>query len=483
MSSVPEYIIKNVLKAAEMILTTSINILGDIIKAPKNQAYAAEWGKYRVIARPGNKGFSVDGKNNLPIDDESYRNMMCIAGTGLGKTSVNIISSILRMMGVSFVIHDPSKELFEKTSGALLGHDKPYQILVIDWLNSSRSDGYNILKRCYSQADASWIAHTLVDAATGKSSGDPFWNNSAENLITTLICILLEQDAKYRTIANVIHLLTALAANPHDVDVLFSKARSDKLVQEYKAIIGQSEKTLAGIISSAQSALKVFQNEEVQAVTSFDTIDFSRFRERPVALYIQNSTMSQKYLGALTTILFTQFFTEQMKEIPGEEALSIFNIIDETASFTLDWPIILSNARKYKIGNFLALQSFDQLVEQYGPNGAQTIRSNCYGQLFYTNQSLKTCRDLEAILGKFQYVEPGTNIVRVRPLMTSDEIRTMPHDEAIFLAGNHLPFKVKLRPWYKTDLKKLVQLPPAPLPQKKPFAEIPLLPLQSSNRT
>jgi len=83
----------------------------------KNHDYQGEFLDERDILSKWNKGFNLTGIRSLSIKD-SYSNGIVFGGSGVGKTSVVLIPSILSM-DASLIISDYSGELFNKVSGYL----------------------------------------------------------------------------------------------------------------------------------------------------------------------------------------------------------------------------------------------------------------------------------------------------------------------------------------------------------------------------
>lgn len=96
----------------------------------------------------------------------------------------------------------------------------------------------------------------------------------------------------------------------------------------------------------------------------------------------------------------------------------------------------------------LIIQDFNQLVHHYGKYESDAIRANCFAKLYFTGQSLETAKELEQILGKFEYKDKDDHKV-VRSLMTNDEIRTLKETRAILVCGHYPPILAKLHPYYK----------------------------------
>jgi len=430
-------------------------ILGDIIKfifeaielafTQNNKEYKADFASPGILLSRFNHGFCLTGTRSLTRKD-SYQNSLIIGGTGTGKSSVVLIPSLFKMRG-SFIIHDPSGELYMKSAGYL--SQKGYQIKVLNFANPNVSSGYNPLIRANSNSDIQKVSSLLVETALGGKTKDPFWNTQAVSLLTMLISILKEQGSEFLNLFNVRQLLNRLGGNPESIDALFSEHADEVLFAEYKSFISYDEKVISGVIATCKASLNIFSDESVAKVTSFDNLDFMEFRNTPTALYIQNSVADQKYYSVLTSIFFEQFFSFLLGRFPCETEQDIFLLIDEASSLNLPTlPLAVANVRKHRSGIMLLVQDFNQLVHHYGKNDADGIKSNCFAKMYFTGQSLETATELERTLGKFEFKDKEGHKV-VRSLMTSDEIRMMPLNRALLICGHHPPIKARLRPYYK----------------------------------
>jgi len=441
------------------IFTTLIEFLAGIIDfffegigfafniSKKNKNYNAEFSPQGILLSKYNRGFCMTGRRNLTKKD-CYQNAMIIGGTGTGKTSVVIIPSLFSMRE-SFVIHDPSGELYAKSAGYLF--QKGFTIKVLNFANPHVSSGYNPLERARTASDVQKVSSLLVDNALGGKTKDPFWNTQASALLTMLITILKKQDPKYQNLHNVRHLLNNLGSNPEPVDALFTEYADDILFAEYKSFIGYDEKVVSGVIATCKASLQIFNDEYVAQVTSTDNIDFMEFRRTPTALYIQNSIADQKYYSVLTSIFFEQFFAFVLNRFPKNDEKDIFFLIDEAASLNLPTlPLAVANVRKHRAGIMLLIQDFNQLVHNYGKYDADGIKANCNAKMYFTGASLETTKELEQTLGKYQYEDEKKGTV-IRPLMTNDEIRTLKMNRAILICGHHPPILARLRPFYKNS--------------------------------
>ncbi len=468
-------LIEGILKLIIEIFKTIFEIFGMAFK--KKGSYSAAFaGQGRVLSY-FNKGFCLTGKRNLTVKN-SYQNALIMGSTGTGKSSVVLIPSLYTMLG-SFVIHDPSGELFYKSAGYL--KQKGYEIKVLNFTNPDKSSGYNPLTRIQSNSDVQKVASMLIETALGGKTKDPFWNTQATSLLAMLITILRKQGGDFFNLFNVRQLLNKLGGDPESVDALFSEFADDILFAEYKSFTSYDEKVISGVVATCKASLNIFSDDSVARVTSYDNLDFIDFRNKPTALFIQNSVADQKYYSVLTSLFFEQFFSFLLGRFPNDKEQHIFLLIDECSSLNLPTlPLAVANVRKHRAGAILLLQDFNQLVHHYGKYEADAIRSNCFAKMYFTGASHETATELEKILGKYEFEDDKKRTV-VRPLMTNDEIRTMQMNQALLICGHHPPIKARLRPYYKSFKFRAYSQIPSPLFGQNTLPdEIPVIPLKSN---
>jgi type IV secretion system protein VirD4 len=445
----------------------------------KSKEYKAEFAPESSLLSSWNKGFCLTGTKNLSIK-HSFQNALVIGYTGSGKSASVIFPSLFSMKSSSYIIHDPSGEILEKSSGYLV--EQGFDIKVLNFTKPENSSGYNPIMRANSSSEIQKISSMLIQGSLGGGKADPFWNNSAISLLSMLISILKTQEPEYQNLYNVRQLLNRLASNPKSVDALFSENADPVLFSEYTALIASDEKVLNGVISTCKASLSLFNDDAIAKVTSFDNIDFADFRKRPTALYIQNSVADQKYYSVLTSLFFEQYFSYVLSRFPKEGEQHLFSLIDEASSLKLPTlSMAVANGRKHSSGIMLLMQDYNQLVHQYGKHEADGIKANCFAKLYFTGASLETAKELEQMLGKYQYEDEQKRIV-VRPLLTSDEIRTLKANKAILIAGHHPAILVRLKPYYKQmRYRNYSLIPPPEIKSLAPVGTISILPINSSS--
>jgi type IV secretion system protein VirD4 len=446
----------------------------------KKKGYHSDFATEGILLSRRYTGFCLTGRKNISVKD-SYTNCLAIGGTGSGKTSVVLLPSLYSMQS-SFVVHDPSGELFSKSVGYLASQG--YKVKVLNFSKPEMSAGYNPLARAQSSSEIQKVASMLVANALGNNSKDPFWNTQATSLLSMLIMVLKKQSPEYYNLYNVRQLLNSLGGgNTHGIDALFRDYADDVLFAEYKSFIGMDEKMMSSVIATCKAALQIFSDDVVAKVTSSDTLDMKTFRERKVALFIQNSIADQKYYSVLTSIFFEQFFSNILSRFPENNEQDIFFLIDEASSLKLPTlPLAVANVRKHRAGILLIVQDFNQLVHSYGKQEADAIRANCFSKLFFTGASLETAKELEQTLGKFEYRDDEGKKA-IRPLMTNDEIRTMPTNRALPICGHHAPIRVRLRPCYENRRYSQFCAIKPPIQKGESAEFLPILPLEKPDPT
>ena len=141
------------------------------------------------------------------------------------------------------------------------------------------------------------------------------------------------------------------------------------------------EKEVAGIISSAKTALGLFNSPVIAANTKTSTINLRDLQngEKPVSLYIVVKKEYQNLLNPLIRVLLSQIFEEIHRN-------DIKNIKRELTFFLDEFPQLgqiddvattMATIREFKARFLLVTQNLDFFEKYYGKEGAQVILGNC----------------------------------------------------------------------------------------------------------
>ena len=446
--------IKDIIDFVSDALSSSFDFVLEIIESfseQKDHSINAEFGKESTLLSSSNDGLSITGDKFL-TQQKSREHVLYFGPTGLGKSTVCLVPSVINIASskkgkdASMIINDPSGENLKLRNYLI---HQGYKVYSFNPNELENSIYYNPLKRIKTPSDITKVATMLVNKSS-KENKD-YWNLKSIELISLLISFLIENaPEENKNIANVYYLLENLASDEDTVSGLFADKSSENQWQKYKAIISNSQNTKASIISSAIASLSFIGNDKsLCSLTAIDTFDFSIMKEEKIALFLNVNTIDINYYSPLLGLFFEQLFTDTFRTIPSEKDNAIYLLIDELSSIPIpSLATVISNARKY-FSILGILQSENQLFESYGQYNAKTILNNACR--VYMSGLNDESEKISKALGEYQYYEDKEKkILRTRPLMTSEEIRTMDKEKVIIMPNGGLkPLLSKVKPYYK----------------------------------
>ena len=451
----------------------------------RKKEYKADFTPENKLLSTKNTGWAI-GTKSLPLH---FQGFFIAAATGIGKTTLFVITSLIRLAGTGSVICcDLAPELYKLTSAfyRALG----YNIIVINFSDKSgeKSDGWNPFPRL--KSDVANFFTTICTLSLGDSTRDPYWSLQSASILTVLATPLFKLDEKYRNVYTVLQLLNLLAAKPKIVNAFISKYADETLWTEYVAFHNNSPNTKASIISSAKAALTVFNQEGIQRITSQATFDLSAIRREKTIIYIQTNPAELEAYKLLISLFFNELISLALSHIAEDDENNIFLLIEEGGIFQIPiLPIAITQGRKNRLSIALVAQSEKQLYHLYSHEEASTIISNCMSRLYLSNQPIDTAREISELSGKFEFRNKDNHLEKA-PLLTVDEIRSLPPGKGILIHGHHPPALIKnITPYYKDPyMIEITSRAPVPLTRKLSLEMPPLFPIndlikQKSNAT
>jgi type IV secretory pathway TraG/TraD family ATPase VirD4 len=317
----------------------------------------------------------------------------------------------------------------------------------------------------------------------GNKSSDPFWNLSATRILTWGTNTVRQFEPIYHTLSNVLYVIQKLSGEQEEIDALMGmKTTSKWLYESYCSIVNMGENVLPSVLATVIASLQLFNDPNISATTSINTLDMTSYRTKPKILFIQNKIMNQEYVSGLNSLLFMAWFSETINSLPKEGEHTLVYLIDECSSLKMKksiLPLASSNLRKHNSYGIYGYQSFAQVEQMLGREGATTLKQNT-GTIFYLpNQDLHTAQDISRQLGKYTYQdENGT--FREPELLTSDQVSYLEKGiGGILFSGNQRGILLKnTLPFYK--IKKYLKWSKESIePLEKLKTEIiPVLPIQ-----
>ncbi len=415
-----------------------------------------------------------------------------LGSTGSGKSVTAVIpmcsfisnSKIKR----SVFITDPKGEIFNTTSQMF--KDNGYNVLTLDFRHPELSNHFNILepiiieyekymeyekkaqeeskdKLKYNNLAMSSYAETnrlITSLATmimqeKTQQKDPFWNNSARNLLEGLIGFFLEEYKK-GTIKREQITMTSIRKfqNSSMQERNFNKFKmyvdkkdyGSKSKDSLTSILSASENTYKSITAVFGEKMALFDDVNVANVTSNSDFDFDLLGKEPTALFIIVPDEDKIYF-TLVTIIVGLLYKELVKLANQQKKkklpIQIDWLLDEFANCPplADIEALVSVARSRGMRFHFFIQSFSQLDNVYGKDVAQIILDNC-GLIYLKTNTQDTAEQISKRLGKTtissnsisqslsltDYNGNKSTSLMARDLLTPDEVKQLHYKTIIF---------------------------------------------------
>ena len=454
-------------------------------RRPGEEYGSAKWGNAREL----NKRYAdQNGKNviltkHVSIGLDGYKhqrnlNILVVGGSGSGKTRFFCKPGIMSV-NCSYLIVDPKGEMLRST-GYLL-KDEGYDIKVFDLIHPRQSDGYNPFTYIRDDPDVLKLMDNLVKNTTPPkgASNDPFWEKAEIALDSALMLYLLyEAPAEEQNFEMLMFMLECARVMEEDdeqyqspLDLLFQTLEerdpSHIAVREYKVYKQAAGKTAKSILVTASVRLAAFIFPQYAAMMQTDEMDFASMGERKRAIFcvIPVNDGSMNYLvSMLLTQCFQQLYLRADERYNGRLPVPVRVIQDEWANVAQpdSYPKVLATCRSYNIGINIIVQNIQSIKALYKDEW-EGIIGNCDTLLFLGGGNEPTSLEfVSKLLGKETVHtrtrgqtkgRSGSSSVNFqqtgRDLMTPDEIRMLPADDALLFIRGEKPVRDK-----KYDIKK-----------------------------
>ena len=437
------------------------------------------------------------GKKNAVtalVDTDDVHCLM-IGASGVGKTAFFLYPNLeyACASGMSFLTTDTKGDLY-RNYGAIARDHYGYNVAVIDLRNPTRSDGNNMLHLVNAYMDkyrvdennlvakakaekyAKIIAKTIINAGDENYGQNQFFYDAAEGLLTSVILLIAEylpptevngKKVDCRHIISVFKLVQDLLA-PSKV-----KGRSqfqllmDKLPSDHKtkwfagAALNSAEQAMMSVLSTILSRLNSFLDSEMEQILCFDTaIDAERFCKEKSALFIVLPEEDlTKYF--MVSLMIQQLYREILAvadENGGKLQNRVVFYCDELGTLPAieSLELIFSASRSRRLMMVPIIQSFGQLEKNYGKEGSEIIVDNCQDTIFggFAPNS-QTAEVLSKAMGSRTVMSGSVNRgkndpsqslqMMERPLMTPDELKSIPNGSFVVMKTGTHPMKTKLR--------------------------------------
>lgn len=453
-------------------------------RRPGEEYGSAKWGNAREL----NKRYADrDGKNviltkrvSIGLDGYKHRrnlNILVVGGSGSGKTRFFCKPNIMQSNG-SFLVTDPKGEQLRALAPLLL--EEGYVLRVFDLIDPQHSDAFNPFSYIRDAKDVMKLVNNLIQNTTPKNAqqSDPFWERSEVALDTALMLYLLyEAPVEEQNFEMLMFMLECARVMEEDeqyqspLDLLFQTLEerdpSHIAVREYKVYKQAAGKTAKSILVTASVRLAAFIFPQYAAMMQTDEMDFPSLGERKRAIFcvIPVNDGSMNYLvSMLLTQCFQQLYLRADERYNGRLPVPVRVIQDEWANVAQpdSYPKVLATCRSYNIGINIIVQNIQSIKALYKDEW-EGIIGNCDTLLFLGGGNEPTSLEfVSKLLGKETVHtrtrgqtkgRSGSSSVNFqqtgRDLMTPDEIRMLPTNDALLFIRGEKPVRDK-----KYDIKK-----------------------------
>lgn len=436
------------------------------------------------------------GKNTTAIVDTGDVHTLMIGAAGVGKTAYFLYPNIEFACAseMSFLSTDTKGDV-ARNYGNIAKNCYGYNVSVLDLRNPTRSDENNILHLVNKYMDlylsdktnlsakakaekyAKITAKTIINIGGGDSSNygqNSFFYDAAEGLLASVILLLAEfGDKNERHIVSVFKLIQDLISKPEGKKMYFTKLM-ENLPSDHKAkwlagaALNSADQAMMSVMSTALSRLNSFLDSELEQMLCFGTaIDAERFCSEKSAIFIiLPEEDTSKYF--MVSLLIQQLYREILviaDENGGALPNRVMFYMDEFGTFPkIDGvEAMFSAGRSRKISIVAIIQSFAQLEQNYGKQGMEIITDNTqltiFGGFAPNSQSAEV---LSKALGE-QTVQSGSvscgkeksqSLQMIgRPLLTVDELKSMPKGQFIVMKTGTHPMISPLKLYFKWGIK------------------------------
>ena len=447
---------------------------------------------------PGTQGLVLGctgkkGQLTALVDSDDIHCLM-IGASGVGKTAFFLYPNLeyACASGMSFFASDTKGDL-ARNYGAIARDCYGYQVAVVDLRNPTRSDGYNLLTlinhymdacrrdpadlaaRAKSEKYSKILSKTIINPDGENFAQNQYFYDAAEGVLTAVILLLAEylppkrihgELRERRHIVSVFKLVQELLApsilpGKNEFQLLM-----DRLPEEHKAkwfsgsALTAAEQSMASVMSTVLSRLNTFLDSELEQVLCFDsTIDAESFAAKKSSIFqiLPEEDQTKNFLAGLMIQTLSRELFSVADEHDGKLPCRVVFFCDELGTMpAFDILPLFSAGRSRRLTLVPIIQSLAQLEKNYGKEGAEILADNCQDTIFggFAPNS-QTAEVLSKALGSRTVMsgsisrgknDPNQSLQMIeRPLMTPDELKSIPKGHFIVMKTGTHPMQARLR--------------------------------------
>ena len=442
-------------------------------------------------------GCKSKGKTTTALVDTGDVHAVMVGAAGIGKTAYWLYPCIeyACATGMSFLSTDTKGDVV-RNYGTIAEKYYGYNVSVIDLRNPTRSNGNNLLhlvnkyidlykenpdKLVYkskSEKYAKIIAKTIILSGmdAGSFGQNAYFYDAAEGLLTATILLVSEFcEPEERHIVSVFKIIQELLAPSNKKGKNQFQQLMELLPDTHKAkwfagaALNTAEQSMASVMSTALSRLNSFLDSELEQILCFESeIDAERFCSEKSAVFVVMPEENPSTFFMISLII--QQLYREILSVADENGGKLKNrcvfFCDEFGTLPKieSAEMMFSASRSRRLQIVPIIQSFAQLEKNYGKEGADIIIDNTQIMLFggfapnsssaeILSKSLGSRTVMSGSVSKSKDQPSQSLQMMERPLMTPDELKSLPKGTFIVMKTGFYPMKVKLKLFFEWGIK------------------------------
>lgn len=452
--------------------------------------------KEETPEQPLPQGIVVGCKGNTTaMVDTGDVHVLMIGAAGVGKTAYWLYPCIeyACASGMSFLSTDTKGDVMRNYG--TIAKEYGYNVSVIDLRNPTRSNGNNLLHLVNKYMDlyqqnpdelvykaraekyAKIISKTIILSGMDAASfgQNAYFYDSAEGLLTATILLVAEfckpEERHIVSVFKVIQELLAPAKSKGRTGRNQFQQLMDLLPNDHKAkwfagaALNTAEQSMSSVMSTALSRLNQFLDSELEQLLCFDTeIDAEKFCNEKSAIFVIMPEENPNTFFMISLIL--QQLYREILSVADENGGKLKNrcvfFCDEFGTLPRieSAEMMFSASRSRRLQIVPIVQSFAQLDKNYGKEGSEIIVDNTQLTIFGGFAPNSSSADiLSKALGSRTVMtgsvsrsknDPSQSLqMTERPLMTAEELKSLPKGDFIVMKTGVHPIRVHLKLFFK----------------------------------
>ena len=357
----------------------------------------------------------------------------------------------------------------------------------------------------------------IAMALSPTAGNDPVWSDGARDFIRGILMALLEDSLDERlgltrekfTLFNVSKIAGLRDSGDDNMKTLkeyfAGRPETSEAVKLANTVVATAASTAKGFLSHVSHAMNMF-DESIGALTSSTDLDFSKFADRPTALFLIIPDERDTRYG-LANIYITQLYKALIARANQDKIKitlprHVYFLLDEFGNLPKIQKMksFITAGRSRGIFLTLVVQDYTQLASVYGEQDAATIKNNCNIHIYIGTKDQKTREEFSKNIGEVSLemsnkqvsknYNPGqrqrdgsytygttstntstsTNLVNV-PLISPNELDHLKPFEVVINSYGHYSMRTIFTPSYKNPDYKFLPAERGFI-VKKPFDKI-----------